>query len=220
MTNDNTPAYEPRTFTLVIDYVPGQGWEAHFDGDQPTLGTGGFGWEAENPAMLLAYVTTALRRVHRHPWELFSATYGSAVRSALAWFAGYMRGNAAQTQASYDSIKDDPEAVARQDQSMMTTNGLAHSARIFAETADKADEALAAYKALGSKNFDLLTFDSRYGHVLTNALMVQSEHLRETGDAADAATADAADKARREWERLNGELDDDEDEPLDAGVNG
>jgi hypothetical protein len=217
MSNDNAPAYEPRTFTLVIDYVPGQGWEAAFEGDQPTLGTGGFGWEAENPALLLAYVTPALRRIHRTPWELFSTTYSGAVRSALAWYAGYMRGESASAQASYDAIMADPEARARQDASMMTTSGLHHAALMFAEAADQADETLAVFKTLtiGSAKTALPAFDMRHGHVLTNALMVQSEHLRETGDAADAATADVADKARHEWEQLNGELD---DEPLDAGV--
>lgn len=211
------PAYEPRTFTLIIDYVPGQSWEAAFEGDQPTLGTGGAGWEADSPALLLAKVTTALRRVHRSPWELFSTTYNSAVRSSLAWYAGYMRGESATAQASYDAISADPEATARQDQSMVTTGALRHAALMFAEAADSADEALAAYKALdGGNEYALSDFYGRHGYVLTNALMVQSEHLRETGDAFDAAAADAADAARHEWEQLNGELDD--DEPLDSGV--
>ena len=215
MSNDNIPPYEPRTFTLVIGYVPGQGWEAAFEGGKPTLGTGGEGWSAETPNVLLAYVTAALERVHRSPWELFSATYSGAVRSALAWYAGYMREESAAAQASYDAISADPEATARQDQSMVTTGALRHAALMFAEAADRADEALAAYKALdGGNEYALSDFEHRYGHHLTNALMVQSEHLRQTGDAGDAATADAADKARHEWERLNGELD---DEPLDAG---
>jgi hypothetical protein len=223
MTNDNAqPAidpYRPVQFTLVIDYVPGQGWEAAFDGDQPTLGTGGAGWEADNPVLLLRYVLPALRQVHRSPWQLFSISYSRAVGSALAWFAGYMRGNAAKAQADYDQLSANPEAAARQDQSMFATNAFAHSARLFAESADKADETLAAFKALngGSQN-DLDYFGMRHGHVLANALMVQAERLRETGDAADAAEAGVAAAARREWERLTGELDEDDDEPLDAGV--
>jgi hypothetical protein len=224
MTNGNNAqapaddAYKPVQFTLVIDYVPGQGWEAAFEGDQPTLGTGGSGWEASDPAALLRAVIPALRQYHRSPWELFTATYSRAVNSALAWFAGYMRGNAAEVQAGYDQIKDDAEARARQDQSMMTTSGLFHSARMFTEAADQADATLAAYKALPSGDVPgaLDYFDMRHGHVLTNALMVQSEHLRKDGAADDAAQAGVADAARREWERLTGELD--EDEPLDAGV--
>lgn len=47
-------------YILVIDYVPGQAWEAHFEGEEPTLGTGGFGWEAQDPQSLLSSVAEAL----------------------------------------------------------------------------------------------------------------------------------------------------------------
>lgn len=50
----------PKQYVLVIDHVPGQGWEAHFDGDRPTLGTGGAGWEARSASTLLAYAANAL----------------------------------------------------------------------------------------------------------------------------------------------------------------
>jgi len=56
--NDSTP----KAYILIIDHVPGQSWEAHFDGEAPTLGLGGFGWEASNPRDLLSYAATALER--------------------------------------------------------------------------------------------------------------------------------------------------------------
>jgi len=55
----------PRQFTLIIDYVPGQGWEAAFEGGFPTLNTGGLGWEADTPEELLTSVAPALRQFHQ-----------------------------------------------------------------------------------------------------------------------------------------------------------
>jgi hypothetical protein len=135
-----------------------------------------------------------------------------AATEALRWYAAYMRGNAADAQLSYDRISADPEAAARQDESMMTTNGLRHSAAIFREAADRADETLGAFMELAGDQDELEYFHQQHGHVLTNALVVQAEHMREKGDAA---TADGADMARLGYEALA--EDEDEDEPLDAG---
>jgi hypothetical protein len=136
-----------------------------------------------------------------------------AATEALRWYATYMRENAAGAQLSYDQISADPEAAARQDESMMTTNGLRHSAQIFREAADRADETLGAFMELAGDPDELAYFHQRHGYVLTNALTVQAEHVREDGDAA---TADAADMARLGYEAL-AEDDDEDEEPLDAG---
>jgi hypothetical protein len=42
---------------------------------------------------------------------------------------------AAECQAGYDKIKDDPAACAAQDRTMVTTAGLYHMARMFTESA-------------------------------------------------------------------------------------
>ena len=49
-----------RDYDLHIDYVEGQGWEAHFEGDEPTLDTGGIGFEGQAPGELMTYVARAL----------------------------------------------------------------------------------------------------------------------------------------------------------------
>ena len=210
---NNTPKASdaPMQFTLIIDYVPGQGWEAAFDGGAPTLNTGGFGWAAGNPAGLLRNVTPALAQFHRTPWEVFSTSHGTAAIAALTWYVAYMRQNAADFQAGYDAIKGDPEARAKQDQSMVTTMGVFHAGRVASEAADQADAALAAYRQLTETA--LPAFDLRHGHVLDNALMVHAEHLRDDGDETAADTASAA---RDAYEALTDDGED--DEPLDAGV--
>ena len=55
---------QARQFTLVIDYVPDQGWEAYFEGGFPTLSAGGLGWEADTPEALLSSVAKVLRVFH------------------------------------------------------------------------------------------------------------------------------------------------------------
>jgi hypothetical protein len=57
---------------------------------------------------------------------------------------------AAECQASYDKIKDDPEALAALDASnqMFTVSGLYHMAQMFRESAEKWAEKLAALEEL------------------------------------------------------------------------
>lgn len=136
--------------------------------------------------------------------EVFRRHHGRDTLDALAWYARYMRQNSDEIQASYDQIKDDPEARARQDASIVTTNGLLHSARAVREAAGRADETATAYKALRDRASadDLDWFSAQHGHVLTNALMVRAEQ--------DADAADAARSARQAWQELTEADDEDE----------
>ncbi|HSR83479.1 MAG TPA: hypothetical protein VLM11_04790 [Streptosporangiaceae bacterium] len=59
-----------------------------------------------------------------------------------------MREHAAKAQAACDAIKDDPDKVAAQDRSFVTTNGLRQMAQLFGESADKADKARTAWDEL------------------------------------------------------------------------
>lgn len=54
------PGADVRQYSLTIDYIDGQGWEAHFEGEDPTLDTGGFGFEAQTPGELMTCVARAL----------------------------------------------------------------------------------------------------------------------------------------------------------------
>jgi hypothetical protein len=222
MTNETeNPAvdpYAPQRFTLEITFSPGRGWEAVFDTADPALSTSGQGFTADNPALLLAAVTRALRPLHRTPWQVFSTAHGARAIEALRWFAAYMYREAASAQASYETVSADPELAARQDASMMTTMGLFHSASLFADAAARADRAREAYEALdGDREYAFETFDMTHGYVLKNALMVLAEHVREGKDPVrDLAVADAASAARHGYELLAGELDG-EEPPLDAG---
>jgi len=81
-------------------------------------------------------------------FEAFEAQYGYTVTNALMVYSDRMRKDADAIQAEYDRIKDDQEAQARQDASMVTTAGLLHSARAIREAADQADAAREAWEAL------------------------------------------------------------------------
>jgi hypothetical protein len=70
------------------------------------------------------------------------------VTNALETYARTMREEARHVQEFYDAMKDDPAKITIQDQSLITTNGLFQSARMFREAADSADRALAAYQKL------------------------------------------------------------------------
>jgi hypothetical protein len=222
MTNENeSPAapaadpYTPQHFTLAITFTPGAGWKAHFtDGGQQQGAEPSF--TGDNPAMLLAEVTKVLRPLHRSPWQVFKTTHGDMAVRALRWFAAYMYREAASARTLYETLTADPEAAARQDQTMFTTNAYDYSAKAFAQSAEQADRAREAFKALnGDREYALMDFGSRYGHVLTNALTVMAEHLREDGTPEqDAAQlADAAGAAREAWELLT----EPDEEPLDSG---
>lgn len=78
----------------------------------------------------------------------FAQAHGTMVRTALTSYISNMTEIAGQTQAGYDAIKDDPAAREAQDKTMITTNGLKHSAALFRESADRARKALEAFNEL------------------------------------------------------------------------
>jgi hypothetical protein len=78
----------------------------------------------------------------------FENQHGHVVTTALRVYAECMRKDAAEIQAGYDKIKDDPEARARQDASMFTMSGLLWTAQAVREAADQADKAREAWESL------------------------------------------------------------------------
>lgn len=78
----------------------------------------------------------------------FRAEHGQTIDNALMLQSERMHKSAAGIQASYDQIKDDPEAAAAQDASMVTTSGLRIAARMAQEAADRADAARQAWETL------------------------------------------------------------------------
>jgi hypothetical protein len=78
----------------------------------------------------------------------FTGQYGYTVTNALMVYSERMTKDADEIQAAYDRIKDDPEARARQDASMSTTEGLFHIAQVLREAASQADAAREAWEAL------------------------------------------------------------------------
>jgi hypothetical protein len=78
----------------------------------------------------------------------FRAEHGQTINNALMLQSERMRRSATEIQAGYDRIKDDPEARARQDASMITTEYLRQRARMAQEAADRADAARQAWEEL------------------------------------------------------------------------
>lgn len=80
--------------------------------------------------------------------EEFRSEHSHTVDNALMLQAERMRKSAAEIQASYDKIKDDPEARAAQDATMITTEGLRIAALMAQEAADRAEAARTAWASL------------------------------------------------------------------------
>ncbi len=80
--------------------------------------------------------------------EDFVGEHGYTVTNCLQVYASHMREDSAQTMASWEAIKDNPEAAAKQDKTLMTTNGLYQSAVMFRQAAESAERALAAWEEL------------------------------------------------------------------------
>lgn len=89
---------------------------------------------------------TAARRAGR--LDNFTAEHGYTVTNALQVYADRMRAESDNATAAWESVKDDPAKVAAQDQTFITTMGLYHAGRAFAEAAAKATEALDAWQEL------------------------------------------------------------------------
>lgn len=108
-------------------------------------------WNASRPKRLPARkarkktVNTGQERRLRE-LEQFLATHESVVTTALEIYDGYMREEAGKLRDYYDSIKDDPEKVAAQDQTRFTTHGVRMSAEVFDDSAKRARRALAALR--------------------------------------------------------------------------
>jgi hypothetical protein len=78
----------------------------------------------------------------------FTVKYGYTVTNALMVYSEHMTKDADEIQAAYDTIKDEPEARARQDKSMITTEGLRWSVQAIREAVSQADAAREAWEAL------------------------------------------------------------------------
>jgi len=78
----------------------------------------------------------------------FIRRYEHVVTNALQIHIREMGKVAEETQAGYDQIKDDPELTAKQDQTVITTNGLLQSARMFRESQALSQDALEAFEKL------------------------------------------------------------------------
>jgi hypothetical protein len=79
---------------------------------------------------------------------VFVEKYGYQVFNALENQASHMAKAAEYAQAAYDKIKDDPEARAVQDATLITTEGLRQSARRFTEEVRRATLAAQAWDEL------------------------------------------------------------------------
>lgn len=80
--------------------------------------------------------------------DKFLSTHGHVAANALSVYAERMRGEALPLLAHYEKIKDDPEARAAQDKTLITTNGLVGIANRFKDSADRADKAREALRDL------------------------------------------------------------------------
>jgi hypothetical protein len=80
-------------WSLTIDHVPGQGWEAHFEGSEPTLGTGGFGWEAPSAELVLAYAADALNEQVRPAGPVSVMDFISSLASNALVHEDFDQGN-------------------------------------------------------------------------------------------------------------------------------
>ena len=78
----------------------------------------------------------------------FTGKYGYTVTNALMVYSERMTKDADEIQAGYDRIKDDPEASAAQDETMVTTAGLHHAVRAIREAVEQADAARKAWEEL------------------------------------------------------------------------
>lgn len=81
-------------------------------------------------------------------YEEFVDVHGYTLLYAANVYAERFRKEAANAQAAYDAISADPKLAAEQDKSLMTTNGLRQSARLFTEAANRAEEAANALRVL------------------------------------------------------------------------
>lgn len=81
----------------------------------------------------------------------FLGDYEHVITNAVQAYIGEMTAAAQEAQGAYDSIKDDPEKVRKQDQTFMTTQGLAYSAQLFRESAEQAQRALDALEELAGE---------------------------------------------------------------------
>jgi hypothetical protein len=85
----------------------------------------------------------------------FEQRYGSVLGQALDFYARHMRDTAAQAQAGYEAVKDQPEQPPVRDGDTIsitpTASGWRGMARLFAESADKADAAAHAYELLAGQ---------------------------------------------------------------------
>jgi hypothetical protein len=79
------------------------------------------------------------------------ARHENTIGNALDVYIRDMTKTANETQSEYESVKDDPEAAARQDASLITVNGLKHAAQMFREAADHAQLALDELEELAEK---------------------------------------------------------------------
>lgn len=80
--------------------------------------------------------------------EEFLEMYSHTIANSLEVHARTMRDAAREVADGYLAIKDDPQARAAQDKTLITTNGLREAAEIFTEQARRDDVAAEALQHL------------------------------------------------------------------------
>lgn len=80
--------------------------------------------------------------------EVFTATHGVMVTTALEWYTAMMSEQADRVQSAHDAIAVNPARKAAQDISLVTTGGLLAMSGAFREASDRADKALTAWEEL------------------------------------------------------------------------
>lgn len=93
-------------------------------------------------------MTTRADRLRLAALKDFTATYGHVVTAALRAYSEQMRRSASSLREGYDQIKDDPEARAAQDKTILPTAGILPSADVFQDSAKLGDRAMEAWENL------------------------------------------------------------------------
>lgn len=70
----------------------------------------------------------------------FFAAHEYVIRNALTVYAERMQADGDKFMAQYNAIKDKPELCARQDESMITTEGVRMAAEMVIDAAQRADK--------------------------------------------------------------------------------
>ena len=78
----------------------------------------------------------------------FANRHGYTVTNALMVYSGQMRKDADMIQAQYDKIKNNEKTRERQDQTVVTMNGLLYTMQACRESAARADAARDAWESL------------------------------------------------------------------------